>query len=149
MRVRKEKLSSLIKEILSECIQFRLKDPRIGVICITDVILNSDNSIAKVYFSSVEDDKEGTMKGLTSARGYLRHFLAREVKLRKVPDIRFYYDDSSEFILKSEKLQDTFLHKKELLLEKMKKKRVLTIFFVNIYSLFILLTGNLLWKHRI
>ncbi|MBF0275627.1 MAG: 30S ribosome-binding factor RbfA [Nitrospinae bacterium] len=95
---RREKLSSLIKEVISECVQFRLKDPRVGMICITRVEMNRDKSIAKIFYSSFDDKKESSLEGLMNARGYMRTILGKEMKLKRIPDLRFYYDDSSEFV---------------------------------------------------
>jgi len=97
---RKERLTSLIQQIISECVLFKIKDPRIGMVSINSVQLNSDKSIAKVFFSSLDGKPEDSLNGLTSARGYIRTVLSKEMKLRRIPEVRFYHDDSAEFVQK-------------------------------------------------
>ena len=91
-----ERLNESIKELLSELILSRIKDPRVGFVTITGVDVARDLITAKVYFSVMggESEREESKQGLESARNFLRKAVGRELKLRNTPDFRFVYDDS-------------------------------------------------------
>jgi ribosome-binding factor A len=92
---RRERLNASIKELLSELIVSRIKDPRVGFVTITGVDVAQDLVVAKVYFSVMggEEEKADSKKGLESAKNFLRKAVGRELKLRNAPDFRFIYDD--------------------------------------------------------
>ena len=85
-----------IKNELSNIILREIKDPLIGFVTITDVIVSDDLKIAKVYFSTLgnETAKRKSHKGLTRARGFLRRELASRIRLKNIPELRFFIDDS-------------------------------------------------------
>jgi len=93
---RRERLNESIKELLSEMILSRIKDPRVGFVTITNVEMARDMVSAKVYFSVLGDetDRGESRQGLESAKNFMRKTVARELKLRNAPDFRFLYDDS-------------------------------------------------------
>jgi ribosome-binding factor A len=74
----------------------KLKDPRIGMVTITDVEVTKDLSVARVYYSVLgeEDVITLTQKGLERASGFLRRELGHAMRLRVVPELRFHYDDT-------------------------------------------------------
>ena len=100
-----ERLNESIKELLSELILNRVKDPRVGFVTITGVEVARDLLTAKVYFSVMGGDEERveSKKGLESAKNFLRKTIGRELKLRNAPDFRFLYDDSLD---RSEEIED-------------------------------------------
>lgn len=91
---RPERVATLIKECLAERLTRGLKDPRVGFVTVTRVEVDRDLSLARVYVSVLGDAKEKTaaLKGLTSARGFLRRELGRTVRLRSLPELRFVLD---------------------------------------------------------
>jgi ribosome-binding factor A len=93
---RLEKINDAIKELLSELIFTRIKDPRIGFITITSVKIAPDLMSARVYYSVMgsESERQTTLEGLESAGNFLRKTVGRELRLRHAPELRFYYDDS-------------------------------------------------------
>ncbi len=76
-----------------------LKDPRIDpLITIVKVDLSNDLSHCKVYVSSmsgIEKAKE-SVKGLTSAAGYIRREIGLRIEMRRSPQFHFLADDSIE-----------------------------------------------------
>ena len=76
-----------------------LKDPRIDpLLSIVKVDLSGDQSCCKVYVSSLngmERAKE-SVKGLTSAAGFIRREIGLRVQMRRSPEFRFIADDSIE-----------------------------------------------------
>jgi ribosome-binding factor A len=95
---RAERLAGLIRAEASEIIQRGLKDPRIGFVSITDVVVSPDLRHAKIYVSVLgdEDVKRRTMEGLTRATGHIRSELGARLAIRFVPEVLFRLDESIE-----------------------------------------------------
>ncbi len=77
-----------------------LKDPRIGIMTsVKEAVVAPDLKTCKVYISVLGSDEEcgETMKGLNSAKGFIRHELARIVNLRNTPELTFILDDSIKY----------------------------------------------------
>jgi ribosome-binding factor A len=99
MSHRIERVNTLMQREISELIQRELRDPRLDeFISITEVSVSSDLRYAKVYVSSVGgQEKEQQILGvLSSAAGFLRSELAKKVKLRRMPELHFLWDNSIE-----------------------------------------------------
>ena len=73
-----------------------VKDPRIGMVTVSDVDVSSDLAYAKVFVTFLFDHDEQAiaqgMKGLEKAAPYIRTLLGKAMRLRIVPEIRFIYD---------------------------------------------------------
>jgi ribosome-binding factor A len=84
-----------IRRELAEEIR-KLKDPRIGMVTITDVEVSKDLAVARVYYSVLGEDDviASTQKGLDRAAGFLRRELGHAMRLRVIPELRFHYDDT-------------------------------------------------------
>lgn len=84
-----------IRRELAEQIR-KLKDPRVGMVTITDVEVTKDLSVAKVYYSVLGEGDviTQTQKGLERAAGFIRRELGHAMRLRVVPELRFHYDDT-------------------------------------------------------
>jgi ribosome-binding factor A len=103
---RKERINELVKEVLSELLASDdIRDPRIGLVTITSVKVSKDMTSAKVRFSVMGDEEQriDTFKGLISARVYMRTVVARHLKVRYAPELKFVYDDSLDKSLRIEK----------------------------------------------
>lgn len=98
---RSEKVADLIHKEISEMLVKTIKDPRIGFVTITRVEASEDCRSAKVYFSmtGTREDRERSMKGLSSAKGYVRKELGRRIRLRYTPEIIFKFDPSIEYAI--------------------------------------------------
>jgi len=98
---RSEKIADLIRKEVSEMFLRTVKDPRIGLITITRVQVTEDCRLARIYFSvpGSGEERERSMEGLNSARGYVRRELARRVNLRYTPEIIFKFDPSIEYAI--------------------------------------------------
>lgn len=94
---RLDRIDSLLKKEISAVIQHKL-DAKIGFLSITEVDVNKDLSHAKVYYSMIgsEEDKEKTHKALVKAAGYIKGEVGKVVRLKKIPTLRFIYDNSLE-----------------------------------------------------
>ncbi|HJQ61871.1 MAG TPA: 30S ribosome-binding factor RbfA [Burkholderiales bacterium] len=96
---RSRRIAEQIQRELSDIIRLELKDPRVGMVTITDVEVSQDHAHAKVFFTRLGDDEleiEATSRALEHAAGFLRSQLARRVRLRTVPQLQFKYDASVE-----------------------------------------------------
>lgn len=96
---RTERLGEQIKRDLALLIQRGLKDPRLGMVTVNFCDLSKDLSYADVnvtvFVSDDSDDKiVQSLTVLNEAAPFLRMELGRGLKVRKVPYLRFHYDDS-------------------------------------------------------
>lgn len=121
---RSRRIAEQVMRELSGIIRLELKDPRVGMITILDVEVSSDQSHARVYFSSLGDQStiaEATA-GLERASGFLRSQLARRMKLRIVPQLQFKYDESVERGMRISQLIDAAVAQDVARSRKRKKK---------------------------
>ena len=97
-RQRPERVQEALRQEISRIVQTEIKDPRIGFLTITKVELTKDLRYAKVYFSVLGEikNKALALKGLNSAKGFIKGMVADRIKLRFVPEIAFRIDDSFE-----------------------------------------------------
>jgi ribosome-binding factor A len=98
MPARGLRVADQIQRDLAEIIYLELKDPRAGMITITEVQLTPDYAHAKVFFTMLLDGKEAianTVSGLTSAAGYIRAQLGRRVTIHTLPELHFVHDTST------------------------------------------------------
>lgn len=105
---RSRRIAEQIQRELSDVIRLELKDPRVGMITITDVEVSHDYSHAKVFFTQLGDStKAGEVTdALRHAAGFLRSQLAHRLKLRIVPEVHFAYDVSVEHGMRLSQLID-------------------------------------------
>ncbi len=99
MAHRIERLNSLIRQELSELLQLQVKDPRLGnFIAVTEVEVTPDLKYAKIFVSSMteETDRKEVLAALSSAAGFFRTRLAKNLKMRRTPELTFQWDDSIE-----------------------------------------------------
>jgi ribosome-binding factor A len=98
---RAQRVSVHIQKALTDILRKNIKDPRLEMVTVSKVNLTNDLRIARIYFTLIGSRKsiEDALTGFNSARGYLKRTLARELKLRYMPDIEFYYDDSFDHAL--------------------------------------------------
>ena len=97
MTRRSERVNELLRHELSQLIGRDLKDPRLaGIVTVTIVETSNDLKRARVSVSVMGSPKvkEATMRGITSASGYMRRELAKRLSLKYVPDLSFVLDDS-------------------------------------------------------
>ncbi len=92
-----KRISEEVKKVISVMLINGIKDPRItSMISVTDVEVTNDLRYAFVYISILGGNKEESLEGLNSARGYIRREVGKAIKLRYVPEIIFKIDDSLE-----------------------------------------------------
>ncbi|MBM4433238.1 MAG: 30S ribosome-binding factor RbfA [Chloroflexi bacterium] len=99
MTRRIERVNNLIRDEISEMLQRQVKDPRLGnFISITEVSTSTDLKYAKIFVSSIrtDEEKDKVLSALTTASGFFRSELAKRLRMRRIPELSFHWDDSIE-----------------------------------------------------
>ncbi|MEO8398907.1 MAG: 30S ribosome-binding factor RbfA [Ignavibacteriaceae bacterium] len=105
MSHRIDKVENLLKEEISLIFLHKLQDPAFGFITITNVKVSPDLKIAKVYISVFEKNKrEAVLEKVNSKMGFIRSELASRIKIRYTPELKFFLDDSLDYVEKIERL---------------------------------------------
>jgi len=92
------RVADQIQRDLSEIIAFELKDPRVGMVTITEVQVTPDYAHAKIFFTTLKDDKQAiqdSVTGLVKASGFLRVQLGRRLSIHTLPELHFVHDNST------------------------------------------------------
>lgn len=94
---RNQRLANQVLRTLNELLHSESKDPRLRLVSLTALELSRDLSVARVHYSLLDPnaDVEPVDTGLKRASGFLRSRLGHEIKIRHVPELRFYHDDSA------------------------------------------------------
>ncbi len=97
MPERMRRVNEAVREVLSEGVG-RLKDPRIGFVTVTGVETSPDLRHARVFVSILGGDRKRrqTLDALAAAHAVLQGQLARELRLKRTPQLAFEYDPSVE-----------------------------------------------------
>jgi len=105
---RADRVSVKIRQVLSDILHKDIQDSRINIATVTKVNMSRDLRHARVYFVlSGKDSKiKDAIKGFKSAHGYIKRSLARQLELRYMPEITFYYDDSFDYGSRIDKVLD-------------------------------------------
>lgn len=96
---RRERLASLIEQIVSQVVAQELRDPGIAeIVSITRVEVSADVSTARIHVSAMGDEasRTATMRALERSSGYVRRRLASELRIRQVPEVLWAIDRSIE-----------------------------------------------------
>lgn len=105
MSVKLERLEHKFAIEISNVIKEEIKDDRIQFVTITSVSITKDLSFAKVYFTLLDDkDKDNVLKVLNKAGSFIQHELCNRIDIRKMPSLRFVYDESIEYSNNIEKI---------------------------------------------
>jgi ribosome-binding factor A len=106
---RARRVADQIQRELPELIRQEVKDPRVGMLTITEVEVSRDMEHAKVFFTTLgaATEHEACLQGLQRASGFLRSQLSHRMQLRVVPKLSFVYDSSVERGMELSKLIET------------------------------------------
>lgn len=106
MSVRTERVSSLVKELISEIIQQTFPMEEFGLMTVTDVRMSPDLKIARVYISVFGDaeKKKKTLAVLEVEKKAIRSELGHNIRLKFTPTIAFYLDESLDHAMRIEDL---------------------------------------------
>lgn len=95
---RKARVADLIQKALAKIMLEELADSKFRLVTITDVSMSRDLSYAKIFVGVLKDDPAEIKEIISELNNHaksIRYSLAKAVKLRIVPEIKFYYDESA------------------------------------------------------
>ncbi|HZS29927.1 MAG TPA: 30S ribosome-binding factor RbfA [Gaiellaceae bacterium] len=97
MAERMRRVNESVRQVLAEALP-ELKDPRIGLVTVTGVDTTPDLRHATVYVSVLGSGRKrrATLLGLGAAHGLLQSRLARELRMKRTPQLTFEYDPTVE-----------------------------------------------------
>lgn len=94
---RQDRVKEQILHELADLVRTGLKDPRAGMITLTDADLARDYSHCSVYYTVLDDATRAvTQEALEHAKGFLRSELAKRLSVFRTPELKFIYDESVE-----------------------------------------------------
>ena len=107
MSERLRRVNESVRQVLSEALP-ELKDPRIGFVTVTGVETSPDLRQARVFISVLgsESKRERSLVGLAAAHGVLQARLARELRMKRTPQLSFEYDPTVERGVRMSRLID-------------------------------------------
>ncbi|MEU5945313.1 30S ribosome-binding factor RbfA [Micromonospora sp. NPDC047465] len=84
-----------VRELVASVVRSQIKDPRLGMITITDARITADLRDATVFYTVLGDAaaQSGTAAALESAKGMLRSTVGKALGLRHSPTLTFVLDD--------------------------------------------------------
>ena len=96
---RSKRVGGELQKIISDVLTTKVRDPRLDLVTITGVKMTGDLKIAYIYFSVTNKKitKDDAISGFKSASGFIKHAISKELNLRYMPDLKFYYDDSFDY----------------------------------------------------
>lgn len=93
---RADRVGDQIRSELALLIAREVHDPGVGFLTLTRVKVTPDLQVARVFYTSLGDEKaqRETARALRRAAPFLRRQLGQRVRLRRVPELEFFYDES-------------------------------------------------------
>ncbi len=92
---RSERMAEQLRRELAEIVRDEIKDPRLGFVSFTEVRMSRDLSHAVIYCSVLNsEDQAESIEILNRAVGFIRKEIARRIRARIVPTLKFAIDDS-------------------------------------------------------
>lgn len=105
MSIKTERLGNMLHREISNILMTEVKDKDLNFVTITKVDLSPDLSYAKVYFTTLNEDKEKVKKDINGAKGFIRSLLMKKkIEMRIIPELNFVYDESIDYGNKIESL---------------------------------------------
>ena len=105
MSYRVDKVEHLIKEEISLIFLHKLSNLNLGFITITNVRVSPDLKMAKIYLSVFDKEKrELVLDKIEDRKGYIRSELAHRIKIKFIPELKFFIDDTLDYVEKIERL---------------------------------------------
>ena len=107
MKLKGERVASDLMREVSKILLTEIKDEDLKHVTITYATVTNDLSFAKVYFTTLDDDKrDKVIKDINNAASFFRSELAQRLEIRHIPEIKFVYDESIEYGKKIEDIID-------------------------------------------
>ena len=111
--IRKKRIEKELLKLLTNTIEFKIRDKRLHFVSITGVKISTDLAYANIYYSALpQSNKKEIQEGFEKAAGFLKNEIAKAKILRIIPELRFFYDDSQDRVEKIEKILEK-IHNEE------------------------------------
>jgi ribosome-binding factor A len=96
---RADRVGGQIQRALSDLLRKRISDPRLQNATISEVKMSADLKLAKIYYTLPDRGNAlaDAADGFNSANGFVKRTLARQLGLRYMPELKYYYDDSFDY----------------------------------------------------
>lgn len=106
---RPEQMAETLRQVITDALAREVRDPRVGFVTVTGVLVSNDLSHARVMVSVPGEDAEKAraLEGLQSAAGFLRSRAARALTTRTVPELHFELDRGLEHAARINELLNT------------------------------------------
>ena len=95
---RSDRVAQELQKEIAVILQREVKDPRIGMVTVSDGEISRDLAYAKIYVTFLFDNDQDAitrgLAGLNNASGYIRTLVGKAMRLRIVPELKFFYDKS-------------------------------------------------------
>ena len=95
---RPDRIGDQIRAEVAQLLSRELQDPGLGFVTVTRVHVTADLQIARIYYTTMGDDRarRRTAEALQRARPFIRRSIGSRLRLRRVPEIEFIFDESIE-----------------------------------------------------
>lgn len=104
---RSQRVASEMQKELATILQREIHDPRLGFVTVNEVALSKDLAVAKIYVTVLNADQAGkkaNVVALNEMAPFIRHELAKRMRLRHISELHFYYDNSFDTGMRVEEL---------------------------------------------
>jgi ribosome-binding factor A len=93
---RTERVGEQIRQEIAELLTYAVRDPGIGFVTLTRVKVTPDLQVARVYYTTMGDAKarRETERALERARPLFRRRIGDRLRLKRVPELEFFFDES-------------------------------------------------------
>lgn len=114
MGFKQERMENAIHREVGRILFEEVKDERLRFVTITTVRLTTDLSLATIYYRVIGSDEQisSTKENLLEAKGFIRKMLSNVLKVKRVPDLIFKYDESIEYGERIDKIIEDIKEKK-------------------------------------
>ncbi|CAI8742711.1 30S ribosome-binding factor RbfA [Methylocaldum szegediense] len=95
---RSDRVASQLQREIADLIRTQVKEPRLGMVTVSDAEVSRDLAVAKVFvtFLGATEPVETCLSLLSAKAPMLRRELSKRLHIRNMPEIRFVFDDSIE-----------------------------------------------------
>ena len=102
----RERLREALREEIWALLEGELRDPRIGLASVSEVLLAPNGRSVEVFIAVEGDESEAreTMEGLTAASGFIRYQIGERLRLRRTPELVFRLDRKQQYQSRVEEL---------------------------------------------
>lgn len=114
MSFKQERMENAIQREVSRILFEEVKDERLKFVTITTVRLTNDLSLATIYYRIIGNEEQiiSTKENLLEAKGFIRKMLSNVLRVKRVPDLIFKFDESIEYGERIDKLLEDISEKK-------------------------------------